>query len=98
MENKEEENLLPVAHNGESADEPDTSGPDWTRPDQTGPNRTRPDLSGPKRYSLTISEAAAIFIKANMSRNKRSLRRYCDRGDLDCQKVENAPTATHIRK
>jgi hypothetical protein len=54
-----------------------------------------PDLSGlppvdkPLAW-LSVRDAARYFTEAGMPRNKRSIRRYCERGDLDCRKTENA--------
>jgi hypothetical protein len=51
-----------------------------------------PDLSGPQQTTVWISveEAAALFAEAKIPRNSRTVRRYCMRGDLECQKSENA--------
>jgi hypothetical protein len=50
-----------------------------------------PDLSGPQQTTVWISveEAAALFAEAKIPRNSRTVRRYCMRGDLECQKTEN---------
>ena len=55
---------------------------------------TLPDQSGPAEAAsltswITIAEATQQFNTAGIARNKRSLRRYCERGDLDCRKTEN---------
>ena len=37
-----------------------------------------------------MPEAARQLVAAGLPRNKRTIRRYCERGDLDCRKTENA--------
>ena len=54
-----------------------------------------PDLSGPQLEDvainwITVQDASLLFAEASLPRNKRSIRRYCERGDLDCKKTENA--------
>ena len=54
-----------------------------------------PDTSGPFDEVITISwitvqQASLLFTEAGLPRNKRSIRRYCERGDLECKKTENA--------
>ena len=58
-------------------------------------DRAEPDTSGqlppevPDAW-LSVPKVAHIFLVAGMPRNKRTIRRYCERGDLDCRKSENA--------
>ncbi len=58
-----------------------------------------PDMSGlaqdvdaiePVIRWITVLDASHLFTEAGLPRNKRSIRRYCERGDLDCKKTENA--------
>lgn len=54
-----------------------------------------PDMSGHDPMSrpiawMTLSKVAARLADADLPRNRRTLRRYCERGDLDCRKTENA--------
>ena len=39
---------------------------------------------------ITVQDASLLFTEAGLARNKRSIRRYCERGDLECKKTENA--------
>ena len=39
---------------------------------------------------ISVQTAAEMFADAKMPRNSRTIRRYCMRGDLACQKTENA--------
>ena len=39
---------------------------------------------------ITVQDASLLFTEAGIPRNKRSIRRYCERGDLECKKTENA--------
>jgi hypothetical protein len=39
---------------------------------------------------ITVQDASLLFTEAGLPRNKRSIRRYCERGDLECKKTENA--------
>ena len=54
-----------------------------------------PDASGqespdPIIHWITVQNASLLFTEAGLPRNKRSIRRYCERGDLECKKTENA--------
>lgn len=54
-----------------------------------------PDVSGqvaPEQiiHWITVQDASLLFTEAGLPRNKRSIRRYCERGDLECKKTENA--------
>jgi hypothetical protein len=54
-----------------------------------------PDTSGPVLTEevvlwITVQDATLLFSEAGIPRNKRSVRRYCERGDLECKKTENA--------
>ncbi len=56
---------------------------------------TAPDTSGPVLTEevvlwITVHDASFLFSEAGIPRNKRSIRRYCERGDLECKKTENA--------
>ena len=62
---------------------------------QNNDDQTAPDMSGQASPELpsawvSVPKAARYFIEAGMPRNKRTIRRYCERGDLDCRKTENA--------
>jgi hypothetical protein len=63
-------------------------------PDE-GPQQ-QPDTARPSatRYSLTLDETARLFAEAGLSRNIRSLQRYCAAGRLDCIKEETATGLT----
>ena len=39
---------------------------------------------------ITVQDASLLFSEAGLPRNKRTIRRYCERGDLKCRKTENA--------
>ena len=79
-------NLLPT----NTPKDPDMTGLTRNGPEQSGHSRPLANGVANSSYTFTVSEAAAIFSQANIPRNKRSIRRYCDRGDLDCKKSENA--------
>lgn len=55
-----------------------------------------PDMSGQTDVQsdavtwVSVPRAAHLFLEAGLQRNKRTIRRYCERGDLDCCKTENA--------
>ena len=54
-----------------------------------------PDVSGQQVseqiiHWITVQDASLLFTEAGLPRNKRSIRRYCERGDLECRKTENA--------
>ena len=54
-----------------------------------------PDVSGQALGDvvinwITVHQASLLFTEAGLPRNKRSIRRYCERGDLECKKTENA--------
>lgn len=54
-----------------------------------------PDMSGPLPEVvsinwITVQQASLLFSEAGLPRNKRSIRRYCERADLECKKTENA--------
>jgi hypothetical protein len=62
--------------------------------DHTTPTIT-PDLTGQEFQEMavhwiTVQDASLLFTDAGLPRNKRSIRRYCERGDLECKKTENA--------
>ena len=54
-------------------------------PDRTG----QQDSLAPVTW-VTITDVSRLLHDAGIARNKRSIRRYCERGDLDCRKTENA--------
>jgi len=41
-------------------------------------------------YSLTIDDALALYEEAGWPRTRRSIQRYCAKGDLDCHRAETA--------
>ena len=43
-----------------------------------------------QRSWLTVPQAGGFLNAAGLPRNKRTIRRYCERGDLECRKTENA--------
>ena len=47
-------------------------------------------LPGPMSAWISVGEASHLFSLAYMPRNNRTIRRYCERGDLECRKTENA--------
>ena len=49
-----------------------------------------PSLDAIQINWITVRDAALLFTEAGLPRNKRSIRRYCERGDLECKKTENA--------
>ena len=54
-----------------------------------------PDPSGlapldVQRAWVSVPEVARRLSEAGLPRNKRTIRRYCERGDLECRKTENA--------
>lgn len=53
-------------------------------PVTSGHDRAAPDMSG----HLTIDEARAVLFNHGITRNERSVRRYCSRGDLICTKID----------
>lgn len=61
--------------------------PDYnTGSDMTGFDRTEPVQTGPW---ISVAAAAEVFAAGKIPRNKRSIRRYCERGELECRKTEN---------
>lgn len=54
------------------------------------PDRSGLALSEAATAWISIAEASHIFSVARMARNRRTIRRYCERGDLECRKTENA--------
>jgi hypothetical protein len=55
-----------------------------TAPDMTGEDRRGQDMSG----HVTVDMAMLVFLGEGLPRNKRSIRRYCERGDIECTKVD----------
>lgn len=53
-------------------------------PDMTGQDRCGQDMSG----HVPVDVAMLIFLREGLPRNKRSIRRYCERGDVECTKVD----------
>ena len=56
---------------------------------------TSPDLPGhelpqPVATWISVPEVARRLSAAGLPRNKRTIRRYCERSDLECRKTENA--------
>ena len=63
--------------------------------DEVNINQGSPDLPGlkfpePNTVRISVSEVARLLSEAGLPRNKRTIRRYCERGDLECRKTENA--------
>ena len=56
-------------------------------PDRTGHGRPRPAKASQDRR-VTVEEAAQIFEEQNLPRSKRAIRRYCQRGSLDCTPID----------
>jgi hypothetical protein len=56
---------------------------DAAHPDTSG----QPDIPG---HWVSVRKASHLLAQAAMPRNKRTIRRYCERGELECQKTENA--------
>ena len=50
--------------------------------------RTSPAVSVPEPW-LTINAASLLFTELDLTRNRRSIRRYCKKNILDCRKIEN---------
>jgi hypothetical protein len=44
-----------------------------------------PDMAG---NNVTVEEAALLFAKAGVPRSPRSVRRYCERGHLQCVRID----------
>ena len=57
-------------------------------PDLSGQDRPWPDKTGQDRR-VTVDEAVSIFEQKNLPRSKRAIRRYCQRGYLDCEPIDN---------
>ena len=58
-------------------------------------SQTSPDMPGQLLIRLEpvwigVPDAAVVLANAGLPRNKRTIRRYCERGDLECRKTENA--------
>ncbi len=58
------------------------NSPDKASQDRPGPARTGQDRR------VTVDEAAIIFEREGLPRSKRAIRRYCQRGKLDCKPIE----------
>lgn len=50
--------------------------------------RTSPAVSAPEPW-LSIAAASLLFTELDLTRNKRSIRRYCEKKKLDCRSIEN---------
>ena len=50
--------------------------------------RTSPAVSAREPW-LTIKAASLLFTELDLTRNKRSIRRYCKKNKLDCRSIEN---------
>lgn len=61
--------------------------------DQHEDVRQEPGLAGqpdiPKHW-ISVPQASQLVAEAGLPRNKRTVRRYCERGELECLKTENA--------
>jgi hypothetical protein len=55
-----------------------------------GPDTSGSALEDIVIHWITVQDASLLFAEAGIPRNKRSIRRYCERGDLECKKTENA--------
>ena len=73
-----------------------------TSPDEPRPAATSSD----NEYSLSIEDVAALYEQAGLPRDRRTIQRYCAKGNLVCHRVEipygekflvtPASVATHI--
>jgi hypothetical protein len=68
---------------------------DWGHMQDINDAAFQPDVSGNEPHEqnvnwITVQNASLLFAEAGLPRNKRSIRRYCERGDLECKKTENA--------
>ena len=52
--------------------------------DQPRPAATNPD----SEHSLSIEDAFALYERAGLPRTPRTIQRYCEKGHLDCRRVE----------
>jgi hypothetical protein len=73
----------------------------------TSPDTPRPAAaSGDNEYSLSIEDVAALYEQAGLPRDRRTIQRYCAKGNLVCHRIEipygekylvtPASVATHI--
>ena len=51
---------------------------------------TGQDAQVPTAAWISVPDVAQRLSTAGLPRNKRTIRRYCERGDLECRKTENA--------
>jgi len=59
----------------------------------SGRGRTEPDTSD---YALTIDEASELFADAGVPRNPRSIRRFCQKKELDCISIETPTSRRYL--
>lgn len=67
----------------------------WPQSDAPGHDQPQPDTAGQSQpavdqaqYSLTVEEAAGLFATAGVPRSLRTLRRFCQQGELTCVSVQ----------
>ncbi len=58
-----------------------------------GDVRPKPDTTD---YTLTVEEVAELFAEAGVPRNPRSIRRFCQNGELDCITIETPTSARYL--
>ena len=58
--------------------------------DTTDTDLPRQESLEPTATWISVPEVARRLSEAGLPRNKRTIRRYCERGDLECRKTENA--------
>lgn len=54
---------------------------------------TRHDTS---RHTLTIKQAAELFVRYDVPRSPRSIQRFCDHGNIDCIRVKGEKTERYF--
>jgi hypothetical protein len=62
-------------------------------PAVSGNVRSEPDTSD---YMLTVEEVSEVFAEAGVPRNPRSIRRFCQNGELDCITIETPTSARYL--
>jgi hypothetical protein len=73
-------NLPDIEYNGGMTSLDNT--PD--NPQQDMPRQTTSEA----QYSLSVEQAAALFVQGNVPRSPRTISRYCENGYLDCTKKD----------
>ena len=65
-------------------------GDEGLRPAETGQDRTLPEVPELKREGwISTKEALPFFADAGVVRRERQIRRYCERGDIECVKLDS---------